>query len=158
VKVEQQFSFAFLDNMVISRSGFLDYKIISLLLLRRGGYGNCCDCLQFFNSRGASVHSEPRCVEETRVELARKSCLGARRRRSGGGPGEGCARTPVGAWRSLAVASPTRAFSLPWGRGMMLRRTEVGRSRRSGTVWRRRSLGSSGTGGFLGKYSRIHHL
>jgi hypothetical protein len=56
VTVEQQFSFAFLDKWIICRYVFLNYKIVILLLLRRGGCGNCCDCLQFFNSRGTSAH------------------------------------------------------------------------------------------------------
>jgi hypothetical protein len=86
-----------------------------------------------------------------------------RRRDEGVGASGGQLGSNAGAWRSLAVASPARVLSLPWGRGLMLRRTEVGRSRRSGTVWRRRSLGSSAAGktrygGFLGKYSRTHYL
>jgi hypothetical protein len=42
----------------------------------------------------------------------------------------------------------------------MLRRTEVGRRQRSGTVWRRRSLGSPAAEKirYGGKYSRTHHL
>jgi hypothetical protein len=56
VKVKQQFSFAFLDKWIIFTFVFLDYKIITLILLRRGGCGNCCDCLHLFNSRGTSAH------------------------------------------------------------------------------------------------------
>jgi hypothetical protein len=46
---------------------------------------------------------------------------------------------------------------------MKLRKTEVGRSRRSGTVWRRQSSGSPAAGetwygGFLEKHSRTQHL
>jgi hypothetical protein len=37
VKVEQQFSFEFLDKWVIFISFFLDYQITTLSLLRRGG-------------------------------------------------------------------------------------------------------------------------
>jgi hypothetical protein len=37
-------------------------------------------------------------------------------------------------------------LSLPWGRGLKLRRTEAGRGRKSGTVWRRRALGSTAAG------------
>jgi hypothetical protein len=65
--------------------------------------------------------------------------------------------------RSLATASHARVLSLPWGRGMKLRMTEVGRGRRSGTVRRRQSLGSTAAGktrygGLLEKYSRTQHL
>jgi hypothetical protein len=64
--------------------------------------------------------------------------------------------------RSLAVASPARALGFPLGRGLMLRMAEDGRSRRSGTVWRRRSVGSPAAGkarhGGFWKNSRTHHL
>jgi hypothetical protein len=65
--------------------------------------------------------------------------------------------------RLLAAASLAKPFSLPWGRGPKIRKTEVGRSRRSGTVRRRRSGGSPAAGktrygGFSVKYSRTHHL
>jgi hypothetical protein len=65
--------------------------------------------------------------------------------------------------RLLALANHAKALGLPWGRGLMIRRTEVGRSRRSGMVWRRRSLGSPAAGkaryrGLFGKKSRTHHL
>jgi hypothetical protein len=65
--------------------------------------------------------------------------------------------------RSLGAASPAKPSSLPWGRGPKIRRTEACRSRRSGTVWRRRSGGSPAAGktrygGFSVKYSRNHHL
>jgi hypothetical protein len=78
---------------------------------------------------------------------------------AGGGPLGRSAR----ARRSLAVANPTRVLCLPWGRGLKLRKTEVGRGRRSGTVWRRRSLGSTAAGktmygGLLKIYSRTQHL
>jgi hypothetical protein len=80
-----------------------------------------------------------------------------RRRDEGVGAGGGQLGSSARARRSLAVANPARALGLPWGRGMMLRRTEVGRSRRSGTVWRWRSLGSPAAGkarfgGFLKKF------
>jgi hypothetical protein len=79
-----------------------------------------------------------------------------RRRDEGVGVGGGQLGSSARAWRSPAVASPARALGLPWGRGMMLRMTDVGRRRRSGTIWRRRSLGSPAAGktrygGFLGK-------
>jgi hypothetical protein len=93
----------------------------------------------------------------------RKRVRTDRRRDEGVGAGGGQLGSSAGAWRSLAVANPARVLSLPWGRGLMLRKTEVGRIRRSGTVWRRQSLGSSTAGktwygGFLGKYSRTHNL
>jgi hypothetical protein len=79
-----------------------------------------------------------------------------RRRDEGVGAGGGQLGSSARARRSLAVASPATALSFPRGRGLMLRRTEVGRSGRSGTVWRRRSLGSPAAGkarygGFLEK-------
>jgi hypothetical protein len=61
----------------------------------------------------------------------------------------------------MALASsrqPRESFKSPWGRGMMLRTTEVGRSRRSGTVLkitRRRKNPVRGV--FWGKYSRTHN-
>jgi hypothetical protein len=72
----------------------------------------------------------------------RKRVRTDRRRDEGVGAGGGRMGSSAWAWRSLAIASHARVLSLPWGRGLMLRTTEVGRSRRSGTVWRRRSLGS----------------
>jgi hypothetical protein len=69
-----------------------------------------------------------------------------RRRDEGVGAGGGQLGSRARARRSLAAANPARALGLPWGRGLMLRRTEVGRSRRSGTVWRRRSIGSPAAG------------
>jgi hypothetical protein len=60
---------------------------------------------------------------------------------SGGQPGSNAR-----ARRSLAVASHARVVRLRWGRSLKLRMTKVGRSRRSGTVWRRRSLGSPPAG------------
>jgi hypothetical protein len=81
----------------------------------------------------------------------------------GVGAGGGLQGSSAGARRSLAATSHARVLSLPWGRGMKLRRTEVGRGRRSGTVWRRRSFGSTAAGksrygGLLEKYSRTQHL
>jgi hypothetical protein len=80
-----------------------------------------------------------------------------RRRDEGVGAGGGQLGSSARARRSLGVASPARALSLPWGRGLMLHMTEVGRSRRSGTFWRRRSFGSPAAGkarygGFLEKF------
>jgi hypothetical protein len=69
-----------------------------------------------------------------------------RQRDEGVGAGGGHLGSSVGAWRSLAFASPARVLSLPLGQGLMLRRTVVGRSRKSGTVWQRRSLGSPAAG------------
>jgi hypothetical protein len=81
----------------------------------------------------------------------------------GVGAGGGQLGSNARARRSLAVASRARLLSLPWGRGIKLRMTEVGRGRRSGTVRRRRSLGSTVAGktrygGLLEKYSRTQHL
>jgi hypothetical protein len=64
---------------------------------------------------------------------------------------------------SLATASYARVLSQPWGRGLKLRMTEVGRGRKSGMIWRRRSLGSTAAGktrygGLLEKESRTQHL
>jgi hypothetical protein len=80
----------------------------------------------------------------------------------GVGAGGGQLGSSARARRSLATANHTRVFSLPLGRGLKLCRTEVGRGRRSGTVWRRRSLGSTDAGktrygGLLEKYSRTRH-
>ena len=51
VKVEQQLSFAFLDKWIYLLDLFFsNYKISTLLLLRRGGCGNCCECLQSFQT------------------------------------------------------------------------------------------------------------
>jgi hypothetical protein len=51
-------------------------------------------------------------------------------------------------WGSALASSrqPCESFKSPWGRGLMQRRTEEGRSRRRGTVWRRRSLESPADG------------
>jgi hypothetical protein len=81
----------------------------------------------------------------------------------GVGTGGGQLRSSARARRSLAAATLARVLSLPWGRGLKLRMTEVGRGRRSGTVRRRRSLGSTAAaktryGGLLKKYSRTQHL
>jgi hypothetical protein len=80
------------------------------------------------------------------------NCFLAKKGTDGSAVGRGCrrwrrtaessAREP----RSLAVANLVRVLSLPWGRGLKLRMTEMGRSRRSRTVWRRRSLGSPAAG------------
>jgi hypothetical protein len=80
-----------------------------------------------------------------------------RRRDEGVEAGGGQLGSNARARRSLAVASHARALSLSWGRGLMLRMMEVGRSRRSGTVWRRRSFGSPAAGktrygGFVEKF------
>jgi hypothetical protein len=64
----------------------------------------------------------------------------------GVGAGGGHMGSSARARRSLAVANHARLLSLSRGRGLKLRRTEVGRSRRSGTVWRRRPLGSPAAG------------
>jgi hypothetical protein len=81
----------------------------------------------------------------------------------GVGDGDGQLGSNARAQRSLAVVRLARVLRLPGGRGLKLRRTEVGRSRRSGKVWRRRSIGSPAAGkaqygGFLEKYSRTQHL
>jgi hypothetical protein len=52
----------------------------------------------------------------------------------GVGAGGGQLGSSARARRSLAAASHARVLSLPWGRGLKLRRTEVGRGRRSGTA------------------------
>jgi hypothetical protein len=76
----------------------------------------------------------------------------AKKGTDGSAEGRGCWiwRRPAGKQRwGTALASsrqPCESFKSPWGRGMVQRRTEVGRGRRSGTVWRRRSLGSSAAG------------
>jgi hypothetical protein len=54
-----------------------------------------------------------------------------RRRDEGVGDG-GELGSSARARRSLAVATHARALGLPWGRGRMLRMTEMGRSLRSG--------------------------
>jgi hypothetical protein len=86
------------------------------------------------------------------------------RRDEGVGACGGELGSSASARRSLAAASPARVLSLPWGRDLKLRRTDVGRGRRSGTVWQRRSFGSTAAGntrygGLLEKnYSRTQHL
>ena len=52
----------------------------------------------------------------------------------GVGAGGGELGSNARARRSLAAASHARALSLPWGRGMKLRKTEVGRGRRGGNI------------------------
>jgi hypothetical protein len=64
----------------------------------------------------------------------------------GVGAGGGQLRSSARARRSQEAASPARVLSLPWGRGLKLRMTEVGRGRRSGRGGRRRSLGSTAAG------------
>jgi hypothetical protein len=77
------------------------------------------------------------------------------RRDEGVGASGGQLGSSARARRSLAVVSHAGAPCLPWGRGLMLRKTEVGRSRRSGTVWRRRSLGSPAGKARYGGFSEI---
>jgi hypothetical protein len=48
-------------------------------------------------------------------------------------------------WSSPSAGNPM-SLCLPWGGDKRLRIMEDGRSRRSDTVWRRRSLGSSAAG------------
>jgi hypothetical protein len=61
----------------------------------------------------------------------RKRVRTDRRRDEGVGAGGGQLGSSARARRSLAVASRARAIGLLWGRGLMLRMTEVGRTRRS---------------------------